>query len=74
MSSVKLGQLNNTRLTGHECNATMFVLIKHRDPRVERLNNIDEETQCLLDTTLKFGKNKEDGGFTLIKVERMVNL
>ena len=74
MSSVKLGQLNNTRSTGHEGNATMFVLNKHRDPRVERLNNIDEETQGVLDTTLKLGENKEDGGFTLIKVERMVNL
>ena len=71
MSSVKLRQLNNTRSTGHEGNATIFVLNKHR---VERRNNIDDETQGVLDSTLKFGENKEDGGFTLIKVERMVNL
>jgi hypothetical protein len=50
------------------------VLNKHRDPRVDRLSSIDEETQGALDTTLKLGKNKEDGGFTLVKVERMVDL
>ena len=65
LSSVKLGQLSNTRSTGHEGNATMFVLNKHRDPRVEGLNYIDEETKGVLDTTLKLGENDE---------ERMVNL
>jgi hypothetical protein len=52
----------------------MFMLNKHRDPRVERVNNIDEETQGVLDPTLNFGENEEDGSFTIIKVERMVNL
>jgi hypothetical protein len=47
-------------------------LNKHRDPRVERMTNIDEETQGVLDTTLN--ENEEDGGFTLVKVERMVDL
>jgi hypothetical protein len=52
----------------------MFVLIKNRDPRVERLNNIEEETQGMLDRTLKYGENEEEADFTLINVERMVTL
>ena len=68
------GQLNNTRTAGHDGNATMLVLSKPRASRVDRLTSIDEETQGALDTTLKLGKIKEDGCFTLIKVERMVNL
>ena len=44
------------------------------DPWVERLNNIEEETQGVLDTTLKLGENKEDSGFTLVKVERIFDL
>jgi hypothetical protein len=34
------GQLNNTRTAGHDGNATMLMLNKHTDPKVERLTNI----------------------------------
>jgi hypothetical protein len=52
----------------------MLVLNKHRYPRVDRLTRIDEETQRTRDTPLKLGENKEDGGFTLVKMKRMVDL
>ena len=52
----------------------MLVLNRHRDPMVVRLTSIDEETQGARDTALRLGENREDGGSTLVKVERMVDL
>jgi hypothetical protein len=52
----------------------VLVLNRHRDPRVDRLTSIDEETQGARDTGLRLGENREDGGSTLVKVERMVDL
>ena len=52
----------------------MLVINRHRDPRVNGLTSIDEEKQGALDNKLRLCKNREDGGITLVKVERMVDL
>ena len=47
---------------------------RDRDPRVVRLTSIDEKKQGARDTGLRLGENREEGGSTLVKLERMVDL